>query len=986
MISGPSPARSSRNEHVVEHALGEIRTFVDELKNGTRKYRTVASLEVQIAEAYRGRCVLELLQNAHDALGDMPGAEPGLVTFSLATEPVPVLLIANSGRPFERKDFKGLCQLGQSPKDPNKSVGNKGLGFRSVLEVASAPEIWSTASIKGGTAYAFRFDPAVGDEVAAAIGALDKDGLAARSPFDPSMPLVDWREDQLAGYRRRVAEERVDGPGEARRFLSPYDVPLPIEGRRPEVDELLRAGHVTVIRLALDGGQGGSATKAVASVKAQLEALLELSTTLFLPRVEALVVDIDGGRSVVRRTVEADDAVGESGARRQTVRMSRTGPNRDDDATGRYRVWTRMLGGAADPEWAARIRAAVRTLPNKWPEVDRAEVGVAVREGPEPDGGRFVIFLPTAMATGTGAHFNAPFFGSLDRKRFEFGGEYNGLLLGCVVDLCLDAVDDLSTGEPEESRGRALVDILGVRGDIGDDGPDLLERACERAEARGESLEDRALVLCEDGWSTAAEARAMPPVPAGLAVRPADWRRAAAFPVVSGTLCGREPGVQALVDGLGGSLSPTDAEWSRTVESLAELVQSGEVDSGWDGFLTSLLEVLPPALTAEPRGGAVDALASSRFLPGQDRRLVSAADDVRVFFQPVRGVDDEALVDTVPESLKGRIAFLHEDVRTHEEGSQRRRTPVHKFLDDRFAGGFMREEIVRDVVLEAVPPLPAAFGSAEADMCSELLGWTTRLLPEEPSEALLSLLSGLPLACHGGWHPADEAVFGPGWPGHSGDDLWELAAELGDTVGGRLRRTALLPPGDPRWGLDVGRSGALFAQIGVAEGLRLNLADPVSFWMQTPGHELPREAPAGVDQDAWERWRASAGEEAKPKHLSWFEYSLEGVRWLPRDRRCRRPDEACAASVVAARAGLDGMLAGGLGTGHHSQGPRGVEYLANHVAPQALAVDAPMARGWLRRRACSAGPLARAHRDAAGASGPVPPPAAADARAVAPAR
>lgn len=876
-----SPGRSSGNGDVVEHALGQIRTFVDELKNGTRNYRTTASLEVQIAEAYRGRCVLELLQNGHDALGDTLEAKPGLITFSLSTAPVPVLLIANSGRPFERKDFKGLCQLGQSPKDPNKSVGNKGLGFRSVLEVASAPEIWSTASIQGGTAYAFRFDPAVGDEVAAAIGALDREGLEARSPFDSSMPLVGWSEDELAGYRRRVAEERVDGPSEARRFMSPYDVPLPIEGRRPEVDELLHAGHVTVIRLPLDGGQGGSTTKAVASVKAQLEALIELSTTLFLPRVGALVVDIDGGRSVVRRTVEADAVVVESGARCQTVRMSRTGTNRDDDATGRYRVWTRTLGGAGDSEGAARIRAAVQTLPNKWPEVDRAEVGVAVREGLEPDRGRFVIFLPTAMATGTGAHFNAPFFGSLDRKRFEFGGEYNTLLLGCVVDLCLDAVDDLSTGEPERSRGRALVDILGMLGDIGDDGPDLLEMVRERAEARGEPLEDRALVLCEDGWATAAEARAMPPVPAGLAVRPEDWRRAAAFPVVSGTLRGREHRVQALVDGLGGSLSPTDAEWSQTVASLAELVQSGEVDSGWDGFLTSLLEVLPPALTAEPKARAADPLASIRFLPGEDGRLVSAADEVRVFFQPVRGVDDEALVDTVPESLKGRIAFLHGDVRTHEEGSQRRRTPVHKFLDDRFAGGFLREEIVRDVVLEAVPPLPVAFGSAEADLCSELLGWTTRLLPEEPSDALLSLLSGLPLACHGGWYASDEAVFGPGWAGDSGDDLWELAAELGDAVGGRMRRTALLPPGDSRWGLDVGRSGDLFAQIGVAKGLRLSLVDPVRFRMQTAGHELPREAPAGVDQDAWERWCASAREEAKPRHLGEFEYSLEGVHWLP---------------------------------------------------------------------------------------------------------
>ena len=40
-------------------------------------------------------------------------------------------------------------------------------------------------------------------------------------------------------------------------------------------------------------------------------------------------------------------------------------------------------GVKADPEWAERIRATVQHLPNKWPEVDRADVGVAVRDESE---------------------------------------------------------------------------------------------------------------------------------------------------------------------------------------------------------------------------------------------------------------------------------------------------------------------------------------------------------------------------------------------------------------------------------------------------------------------------------------------------------------------------------------------------------------------------------------------------------------------------
>ena len=44
MTTDWSPERLSGNKQIVEHALGEVRTFIDELKNGTRKYRTIASL------------------------------------------------------------------------------------------------------------------------------------------------------------------------------------------------------------------------------------------------------------------------------------------------------------------------------------------------------------------------------------------------------------------------------------------------------------------------------------------------------------------------------------------------------------------------------------------------------------------------------------------------------------------------------------------------------------------------------------------------------------------------------------------------------------------------------------------------------------------------------------------------------------------------------------------------------------------------------
>ena len=883
MHTQPTPARLSANPEIVAHSLGEVRLFLEDLKHGTKKYKTIASISGQIAEAYRGRCVLELLQNAHDALMDSQGGEPGRVTFLLVTEPVPLLLVANSGHAFERKDFKGLCQLGQSPKDPNKSVGNKGLGFRSVLEVSSSPEIWSTEATEGDPAFVFRFDPGVCEKVAAALTDLNANGLDARSPFETSELLVDWTEEQLQRYRKRLADEGLDGREEAMSFLSPYDIPLPISERRDAVDELLRDGHVTVVCLPLDGGRVGEINDAVAAVRSQLEDLLDISTPLFLPKLGQLFVGIDGEMTVVQRTVEMDGAFGGYGrSRSQKVEISRTSPSGGENETDRFRVWTRALGGKQDTEWAERIRNAVRHLPNKWPEVDSVEVGVAVREGEEAADGRFVIFLPTEMTTGTGAHINAPFFGSLNRRRIQFDDEYNRMLLDCVVDLSLDAVQDLAAAEPEDERGRTIIDILASHGDVGTTGKSMFKMLCERASGGSTPLDEQQLLLCDGGWTAPASARLMPQVADGLAIGADDWRQSAVFAVVSSALDGRESEVKRLLEGLGGSVAPTETEWMRTVERVALRVQSCEIGANWDGFLTSLLEVLPSNLEREPKAEAEDAFVSAKFLPDQDGRLVSADGQARVFFQPVVGIDDAAeLVDTVPDSLKERIAFIHSDVRTHAEGARRRSTEVHKFLEGRFARGFRREEIVRDVILAAVPSMPVPFERIDASLCAELLGWTLGLIGEEPSEVLLAILKDLPVACHGGWRPAWEASFGPGWPGEAGKDLWALCEELPEGAAERLRKTILLNPEDLRWALKVEGRSSLFARIGVAEGLRLKPMGNTRFWMAQAEYKLPEKTPAGVDDADWERWRTAIRPEAEPYHIGRFKYSLENVYQLP---------------------------------------------------------------------------------------------------------
>ncbi len=260
--------------------------------------------------------------------------------------------------------------------------------------------------------------------------------------------------------------------------------------------------------------------------------------------------------------------------------------------------------------------------------------------------------------------------------------------------------------------------------------------------------------------------------------------------------------------------------------------------------------------------------------------MLSASVSTKLFFQPVRGVDDAAdLVGEVPNSLKQRVAFLHPDIRMLE-GPQRRNTDVQKFLN-RFARGFRREDILRDVIIPAVPILPVPHGSPEASLCSELFAWTMKLLGNDELETSLTLIKQLPVACHGGWLAMSDATFGPGWQGRLGDIVWSLANELPDDAAMRLRETALLPPDDPRWGTFVEDRDELFTRMGVVDGLRLQSVPEVCFFMSEWSYELPTKAPVGILQTAWDDWRNAVCENVKPYYSSKFDYTLDGIQLLP---------------------------------------------------------------------------------------------------------
>ena len=879
---GMNSRRRLAGKQIIDaQARGQVRTFFDELKNGTRNYRTVASLSGQVAQEYRGRAILELLQNAHDVLAHAGEDDPQRVSFVLRSSPEPELLVANSGRPFLRADFRGLCQLAQSPKDPNESVGNKGLGFQSVLELSSCPEVWSTAPAGVDTAFTFGFNPRVRKPIARIARQLLEDNL----PNDPAFgtePVVDWSEEQIDEYRRRLTEDGIDPVEEVNRYFSPYVVPRFLGDPPSEVVRLFEDGHVTVIRLPLDGGKTGSPDEAIKSVRDQL-AQLDEAAMVFLSHLSVLRKYVDEERVDLKRQVDSDRSFLVPATRKERLRVSRSVPDASDATDRTFHLWSRIVGSDAQPEETKRIAAAVRHLPNRWPELRKVEVAVAVEETREARQGVFVIFLPTTMKTGVGAHINAPFYGSLDRRQINFDDEYNELLLEFVTDLMLDAIVELVEGRPEPWRGRAVIDLLAqaVGSPAADHAHSLTVCLRQRALDRTRPLDQLALILCDDGWRLPGVARTMPAIPDDDSIGRVEWRRQAGFIVASCALEQRRDAVAALLGSLGGSQSPRDDEWAQTLGRMAEQVKLRQVDATWNDFLSSVLVVLPSRLRSVPKRSDTDPLFEANFLPTEDGRLLSASGDAEIFFRPRRGADDAAdFVGSIPEPLVQRIAFLHPEVKTHE-GQQQRNTEVQKFLDERFVQSFRREDLLRDVVIKSLPELPATHGSDEAAVCGETLAWALKMIGQEEQESLLPLLSRLPVACVGGWFAMRKAVFGPGWDGRYGDHLGTLAAGLSEEVADNLLRSALLPPDDPRWRIDVSDRSDLFANAGVVNGLRLETYEPIHFQMSRSHPELPDKAPVTVPQLAWDGWREAVRGRIKPEYWGEFEYELKDVKVLP---------------------------------------------------------------------------------------------------------
>lgn len=375
-------------------------------------YSDLRRLCTTVSVSYRNRSVLELLQNAHDAhdIGEIRGR----IRFYLAEEGgFGTLYAANDGRGFSEENFTALCSPTRTTKTVNEAIGNKGVGFLSVFQICSHPEVYSRirpacSADFDGFCFAFADLARLGEF-------LQREGLGART--------------------RHVADSMPQ-----LYLATPLDEPSEI------VRALGLEGYSTVVRLPLKNADARLA------VEAQLRDLVagDPDVQLFLDRIAELKIDVDGRTHILGRHVETLACQGRL-LLQQVTCGSRT-----------YVVARRTLSEAS-------VRAVIdgdiasEALPESWTDWrGDAVVSLAVTAAGEPLRGRLYTFLPMGKEAEAplSGHLDAPFFATIERKHLEQGGSLNAYFLAQCGVLALDAATLAKTVLPDDQARHVVADLL----------------------------------------------------------------------------------------------------------------------------------------------------------------------------------------------------------------------------------------------------------------------------------------------------------------------------------------------------------------------------------------------------------------------------------------------------------------------------------------------------------------------------------------------
>ncbi len=713
-----------------------------------------ARAERLLGREYHGRFLIELLQNAADAWReDARSHELHCRAAVLVTEG-PALLVANQGAPITPGIvIKSLGQIGASTKPEGEAIGHKGIGFKSVLELTQAPQIFSGLQ-EQSPILAVDFDPYRAHD---AIERSSRDWHALLQ----DVPNLD-RSDPLSAVPVLRFPRWID------------DLPA-------EVPELADQGFDTVVRLPFDERFSGR---------------LKLDESAWLAAVRDALAGVSDQILLLLgcfSEVRVEDRVARSSIRIRPQRIANS--IREIDGTTREEVPI-LRNDLPSTRWHL-YRRVLPNLPNLAGEV---AVGIRLAEGkdavlPAVDGhgsAPFHLFFPTRIASGLPFLLHGYFEVDAARTGFYRGSaERNTAILGELATLVAHAIAG------EAAAGTAdLISLV-----------DLVAAAGEPEEPLAAEFRTRVLDLL-DGvpWipveSTTTEERATA-TPSDTFVWGSRLTRllAKVFPAayVRRRVELSFPN-ERLTDA---ALALVERRCPRAMDHHWEVTQAlccpgdqpmWESDEA-DGRFCALLD-LTDALAVEDRPATESLLEAlrrtpdSKLLPaarpGGDREMLPVPDPAegmpgnrsRLVMARVRAATSEVLVP--PDELD--LAFLPEGLLSDDDIARARPLGVRPFTVDNVLdrlNGISDSSVNESTILAFVWQLlrrerVSAFGTrrcAERALTFDPNAWfwcvpgraredeTARLRQQRER-----YLADVPMLCRdGGWRPAGTLAFGEDW-------------------------------------------------------------------------------------------------------------------------------------------------------------------------------------------------------------------------------
>ncbi len=383
-----------------------------------------AYLETTIANQYRGRYLVELVQNAVDAMQRQAESTPTTTGYRCHIQLTSqALYVANDGEPFGPEDVRGLTAMGKSTKGEGRYIGYKGLGFRSVLEVTDAPEIYSEP-------YNFGFSRA---ETLSLLKQGTGGGVAIGDVPALSVPFT------------RSPEE------------------LPLEERKL-LAILKDRGYVTIIRLPLK-------PDIYSDIAFTCREFLNSHSLLFLPHITELTLEIAGNSPATLHKTRSFMATPPAYA--ETVQMERISLTlkalEEIDGINEVREKSEEWLLVSPTQPLTVSREYVESLNDRtWLRVKTATLALALpmrilmggdvffkrRLEPLP----FFTHFPTKEMSGMGIALHADFYLSASRKEIDGDLTYNRWLVRSAVEfICNRALPALHARFPDDA---ALLDLL----------------------------------------------------------------------------------------------------------------------------------------------------------------------------------------------------------------------------------------------------------------------------------------------------------------------------------------------------------------------------------------------------------------------------------------------------------------------------------------------------------------------------------------------